>query len=352
VVHVNDASRAVTVVGDLLKENTRIKYMDDLKKEYDLFRDNFGKRSKVKDYLPIEEARENKYSIDWKTSEIKVPNTTGIKVIEDLNLRKLEEFIDWTPFFRSWELHGKFPAILTDEVVGEQATILFKDATTMLQKIFSEKLLQAKGVYGLFPANTVNDDDIEIRYEDNSEEKIMLFRTLRQQTKKYQGKPNFALADYIAPKETEIQDHIGCFCVTTGFGTEELAKQFEKDHDDYNSIMIKALSDRLAEAFAEYLHKKIRTEDWGYAPQENLSNEELIKESYKGIRPAPGYPACPDHLEKLSIWEVLKVEERIGVKLTESLAMWPASSVSGYYFANPEARYFGVGKIKEDQVKD
>src|SRR5690606_8732690 len=178
---------------------------------------------------------------------------------------------------------------------------------TMLEKIFSEQLLKAKGVYGLFPANTVNDDDIENRYEDNSEEKYMLFRTLRQQTKKYQGKPNFALADYIAPKETGIQDYIGCFCVTTGFGTEELAKKFEKDHDDYNSIMIKALSDRLAEAFAEYLHKKIRTVDWGYAPHENLSNEELIKESYKGIRPAPGYPACPDHLEKLSIWEVLKV---------------------------------------------
>lgn len=352
VVHVNDASRAVTVVGDLLKENTRKKYMDDLKAEYDIFRDNFGKRSKVKDYLSIEDARENKFSIDWKTSEIKTPNKTGIEVIEDFDLSKLEEFIDWTPFFRSWELHGKYPAILTDEVVGEQATILFNDARFQLKKILDEKLLTARAVYGIFPANTVNDDDIEIEYQEGSEEKTKYFRTLRQQTKKYQGKPNFALADYIAPKETGIQDYMGCFCVTTGFGTEELAKQFEKDHDDYNSIMIKALSDRLAEAFAEYLHKKIRTENWGYAPEENLSNEDLIKESYKGIRPAPGYPACPDHLEKLSIWEVLKVEEMIGVKLTESLAMWPAASVSGYYFANPEARYFGVGKIKEDQVKD
>ncbi len=352
VVHVNDASRAVTVVGDLLKENTRRKYMDDLKVEYDIFRENFGKRSKVKDYLSIEEARENKFRINWKTSEITTPNKTGIQVIEDFDLRKLEEFIDWTPFFRSWELHGKYPAILTDEVVGEQATILFKDAQFQLKKILDEKLLTAKAVYGIFPANTVDEDDIEIKYNDDSEEKITRFRTLRQQTKKYQGKPNFALADYIAPKETGIQDHIGCFCVTTGFGTDEMAKKFEKDLDDYNSIMIKALSDRLAEAFAEYLHKQIRTEDWGYDPEEKLSNEDLIKESYKGIRPAPGYPACPDHLEKLSIWEVLKVEERIGVRLTESLAMWPAASVSGYYFANPEARYFGVGKIKEDQVKD
>mgnify|MGYP003110712716 CR=1 FL=1 len=352
VVHVNDASRAVTVVGDLLKVNSRRKYMDDLKAEYDVFRENFGKRSKIKDYLSIEEARGNKYKIHWNTSEIVVPKSTGIKIIEDFDIRKLEEFIDWTPFFRSWELHGKYPGILKDEVVGEQATALFGDAKALLKRIFDEKLLQAKAIYGLFPANTVNDDDIEITYEEHSEEKSIIFRTLRQQLKKHQGKPNFALADYIAPKESGIQDHLGLFCVSTGFGTEDLAQQFEKDHDDYNSIMIKALSDRLAEAFAEYLHKQIRTEDWGYDPEERLSNEDLIKESYKGIRPAPGYPACPDHLEKLSIWEVLKVEENIGVKLTESLAMWPAASVSGYYFAHPEARYFGVGKIKGDQVKD
>jgi 5-methyltetrahydrofolate--homocysteine methyltransferase len=352
VVHVNDASRAVTVVGNLLKENTRRKYMDDLKEEYDIFRENFLKRGKVKDYLSIVDARENKFRIDWNNTNITKPNKPGIQVIEDLDLKKLEDFIDWTPFFRSWELHGKYPAILTDEVVGEQATILFKDAQLQLKKILNEKLLTAKAVYGIFPANTVNDDDIEIEYQDNSEEKTLRFRTLRQQTKKYQGKPNFALADFIAPKETGIQDYIGCFCVTTGFGTQEMADQFEKDLDDYNSIMVKALSDRLAEAFAEYLHKQVRTEDWGYAANEKLSNEELIKESYKGIRPAPGYPACPDHLEKLSIWEVLKVEETIGVKLTDSLAMWPSSSVSGYYFGNPEARYFGVGKITEDQVKD
>ncbi|CAM4090434.1 vitamin B12 dependent-methionine synthase activation domain-containing protein [Gillisia limnaea] len=352
VVHVNDASRAVTVVGNLLKENSRKKYMEDLKVDYDTFRNNFLKRGKVKDYLSLAEARKNKFKIDWETSKIKSPIKPGIHIIEDFDLKKLEEFIDWTPFFRSWELHGKYPAILTDEVVGEHATSLFKDAQVLLQRILNEKLLKAKAVYGLFPANSVNHDDIEITYKDNSEEKKMIFRTLRQQLKKYEGKPNFALADFIAPKETGIEDHIGCFCVTTGFGTQELADGFEKDHDDYNSIMIKALSDRLVEAFAEYLHKQIRTEDWGYDTDEKLSNEELIKESYKGIRPAPGYPACPDHLEKISIWEVLKVEEHIGVKLTESLAMWPASSVSGYYFANPEARYFGLGKITADQVKD
>lgn len=352
VAHVNDASRAVTVVGDLLKENTRQKYMDDLKLDYDRFRQNFLKRGKVKSYLSIAEARENKYKVDWETSSVTTPKRLGIQLIDDFDLAELEDYIDWTPFFRSWELHGKYPAILEDEVVGEQATSLFNDARVLLKRILKEKLLKAKAVYGLFPANTINEDDIEIKYREASEENTMLFRTLRQQTDKYKGKPNFALADFIAPKESGIQDYIGTFCVSTGFGTEELAKEFEKDHDDYNSIMIKALADRLAEAFAEYLHKKIRREDWGYAPEENLSNEELIKESYKGIRPAPGYPACPDHLEKISIWEVLKVEERIGVKLTDSLAMWPAASVSGYYFANPEARYFGVGKITSDQVAD
>ncbi|SFN42398.1 methionine synthase [Salegentibacter flavus] len=352
VAHVNDASRAVTVVGDLLKDSTRVRYMSDLKEEYDKFRKNFKKRSKVKSFLSIEEARQNKFKIDWGSSEISKPKEPGIQVIEDFDLKKLEHYIDWSPFFRSWDLHGKYPAILDDVKVGEQARSLFSDARNLLDRIFDEKLLKAKAVFGLFPGNTVNEDDIEIRHEENSEEKTMLFRTLRQQLKKHGEQPNFALADFIAPKESGVEDYMGCFCVTTGFGTQEMANKFEKDHDDYNSIMIKALSDRLAEAFAEYLHKQVRTKHWGYEPEEDLSNEQLIKESYKGIRPAPGYPACPDHLEKLSIWEVLKVEEKIGVKLTESLAMWPAASVSGYYFGNPEARYFGLGKIKEDQVKD
>ena len=351
VVHVNDASRAVTIVGDLLKESSRRKYMDDLKAEYDKFRQNFQKRSKVKEYLSIEEARANKFRIDWENSEITKPQNPGIQVIEDLELEKLQNYIDWTPFFRSWELHGKFPDILKDEVVGEQASTLYSDAQALLKKIFEQKLLKAKAVYGLFPANSVNDDDIEILISQKGQ-KTKLFLSLRQQLKKHAGKPNFALADFVAPKTSGIQDYMGCFCVTAGFGTDELAKKFEAEHDDYNSIMIKALADRLAEAFAEYLHEKVRKEDWGYASEEHLSNEELIRENYKGIRPAPGYPACPDHLEKLTIWEVLDVEDRIGVKLTESLAMWPAASVSGYYFGHPEARYFGVGKICRDQVED
>ncbi|MGA9325170.1 MAG: methionine synthase [Salegentibacter sp.] len=352
VAHVNDASRAVTVVGDLLKESSRDKYKSDLKSEYDKFRKNFKKRSKVKSFLSIEEARKNKFQIDWDSSPVFKPNQPGIQVIEDFDLRKLQDYIDWSPFFRSWDLHGRYPDILKDEKVGEQARSLFSDAQELLKKILDGKLLKAKAIFGLFAANTINDDDIEINYRENSEEKTAIFRTLRQQLKKHGGKPNFALADFVAPKESGVQDYVGAFCVTTGFGTQELAAEFEKNHDDYNSIMIKALADRLAEAFAEYLHKEVRTEYWSYASEENLSNQELIKEEYKGIRPAPGYPACPDHLEKLTIWEVLKVEERIGVKLTESLAMWPAASVSGYYFANPEARYFGLGKIKEDQVKD
>ncbi|WP_300441252.1 vitamin B12 dependent-methionine synthase activation domain-containing protein [Christiangramia sp.] len=352
VAHVNDASRAVTVVGDLLKESTREKYKQDLKIQYDKFRKNFSKRSKVKSFLNIEDARKNKFQIDWGKSEITKPAQPGIQVIEDFDLNKLLEYIDWSPFFRSWDLHGRYPDILKDEKVGEQAQSLFEDAKLLLDLILNEKLLKAKAIFGLFEANTVHEDDIEIRFEENSKEKTAVFRTLRQQLKKHGDQPNFALSDFIAPKESKIQDYMGCFCVTAGFGTKELAEKFEQEHDDYNSIMVKALADRLAEAFAEYLHKQVRKEHWGYASEENLSNEHLIKEEYKGIRPAPGYPACPDHLEKLTIWEVLKVEENIGVKLTESLAMWPAASVSGYYFANPEARYFGLGKIKEDQVKD
>jgi len=352
VAHVNDASRAVTVVGQLLKESSREKYKSDLKIDYDTFRLNFKKRSKVKSFLKIEEARRNKFQIDWKHTSIVKPKELGIQVIEDFELNKLTDYIDWSPFFRSWDLHGRYPDILKDEKVGEQAQILFYDAQVLLQRILDENLLKAKAIFGLFEANTINIDDIEVKFHQNSEEKTTVFRTLRQQLKKHGKQPNFALADFIAPKENGIQDYMGCFCVSTGFGTQELAERFEKEHDDYNSIMIKALADRLAEAFAEYLHKEVRTRHWNYASEENLSNQELIKEVYKGIRPAPGYPACPDHLEKLTIWEMLKIKEKIGVELTESLAMWPAASVSGYYFANPEARYFGLGKIKKDQVKD
>ena len=354
VVHVNDASRAVTVVGDLLQKDTSKGYKKSIKDDYDVFREKFLNRSSSKTYKPISAARRNKFKIDWKTSEIVKPNKLGIQVIEDLDLNILVPFIDWTPFFRSWELHGKYPAILTDEVVGEQATELFADAKAMLNKIISEKKLKAKGIFGLFPANSINEDDIDVTLSEveGRNEEHFTFRTLRQQLQKREGVADYALADFIAPKESGRQDYMGCFCVSTGFGTAELAAKYEKDLDDYNSIMVKALADRLAEAFAEYLHKEVRMKHWGYAANEDLSNEDLIKESYKGIRPAPGYPACPDHLEKLTIWDILKVNETIGVELTDSLAMWPAASVSGYYFGNPEARYFGLGKIKDDQVKD
>ncbi|WP_452231939.1 methionine synthase [Lacinutrix sp. MEBiC02595] len=348
VVHINDASRAVTVVGQLLNKNNKI-YKEQIREEYNKFRAQFLSRTTKKEYVSIEDARKNKFQIDWNTSQITKPKQLGIQDFQDFDITKLEAFIDWSPFFRSWDLHGKYPDILTDEVVGEQATDLFKDAQELLQRVFNEKLLKAKAIFGLFPANTVNDDDIEV---EASQEKTLNFLTLRQQSRKAAGKPNIALADFIAPKETGREDYMGAFCVSTGFGTAELAKQFEDAHDDYNSIMIKALADRLAEAFAEYLHKKVRTDYWSYAHNENLSNQDLIKETYKGIRPAPGYPACPDHLEKQTIWKLLNVEEAIGVQLTESLAMWPAASVSGYYFANPEARYFGLGKIKEDQLED
>ena len=366
VIHVNDASRAVTVVGDLLQKDSHV-FKNQIREEYDLFREKFLNRTKKKEYISIEEARKNKFKIDWNTTEIVEPKQLGIQDYQDFDITKLEDYIDWSPFFRSWDLHGKYPNILKDEVVGEQATELYKDAQELLKRVFDEKLLKAKAIFGLFPANTVNDDDIEVTMSPRAQwrglttdedvrlsavETSLKFLTLRQQLKKREGIPSFALADFIAPKESGKQDYMGAFCVSTGFGTQELAQQFEDAHDDYNSIMIKALADRLAEAFAEYLHKEVRTNHWSYAHNENLSNDELIKESYKGIRPAPGYPACPDHLEKQTIWKLLKVEETIGVKLTESLAMWPAASVSGYYFGNPEAKYFGLGKIKDDQLED
>ena len=352
VVHVNDASRAVTVASNLLNTETKTDFSTALRKEYDTLRDGYLNRAREKNFLTIEEARKNKFKINWDTFKPIQPNFIGTKTVEVV-LSDLVDFIDWTPFFQSWELFGKYPAILTDEVVGEQASDLFKDAQNMLAKIVSEKWFTAKGILGIFPANTVNDDDIEVYSEPITQNpKPKTFLSLRQQSQKTAGAPNIALADFIAPKDSGVQDYIGCFCVTTGFGVDEKATEFENQLDDYNSILVKALGDRLAEAFAEYLHLKVRKEIWGYASDEQLSNQELIKENYKGIRPAPGYPACPDHLEKPTIWDILKVEENIGVKLTESMAMWPASSVSGYYFAHPESKYFGLGKIKSDQVAD
>ncbi len=348
VIHVNDASRAVTVAGNLLDHNRKI-YASDIRAEYDAFRETFLNRSRDKNFLTIEDARKNKFPIDWAEYTPVKPKVIGVQTIE-VELDVLVPYIDWTPFFQTWELHGKYPAILTDEVVGEQATSLFADAQAMLKVILEEKKLKTKGIYGIFPCNQVNDDDIELR--DENGKVLEKFLTLRQQSQKTKGAPNIALADFILPKESGIDDYIGAFCVTTGFGVDEWAAEYEAALDDYNSIMVKALADRFAEAFAEYLHERVRKDFWGYDADEALTNEELIKESYKGIRPAPGYPACPDHLEKPTIWKLLDVEKQTGVKLTESMAMWPASSVSGYYFGNPKCRYFGLGKIKEDQVTD
>lgn len=348
VVHVNDASRAVTVASNLLQKETKENYVRAIREEYDNLREGYLSRSRDKNYLTIEQARKNKLQLDWENFKPSKPNFIGAKKIK-VELAELIPFIDWTPFFQSWQLFGKYPAILSDDVVGEQATNLFSDAQKMLKQIVSEKWFTAKGIIGIFPANSIDDDDIELTINNHQP---TTFLTLRQQSQKTTGAPNIALSDFIAPKDLGIQDYIGCFCVTTGFGVDEKAVEYEKLLDDYNAIMVKALADRLAEAFAEYLHLKVRKEIWGYASDENLNNQELIKEEYKGIRPAPGYPACPDHLEKPTIWKVLNVEEEIGVILTESMAMWPASSVSGYYFANPASKYFGLGKIKEDQVID
>lgn len=348
VVHVNDASRAVTVVGDLLNKKTANTYVAKLKKDYDEFREKFLKRGKTKSYISLDEARENKLSINWESTTVKKPKELGVQVLKQLSLKELLPFIDWSPFFRSWDLHGKFPDILTDDVVGEQATQLYKDAQEMIKEIIVKQALKPKAVFGLFEANTINDDDISVKRKGKE---IAVFRTLRQQLKKRNGIPNIALADFITPELNNQTDYIGTFC-TAIFGADELANSYKNKDDDYNGIMVQAIADRFAEAFAEYLHRQVRIKHWGYAKDEELSNEELIKESYQGIRPAPGYPACPDHLEKETIWNLLGVEELIGVSLTESLAMWPAAAVSGYYFANPEAKYFGLGKITNDQVVD
>ena len=349
IIHVNDASRAVAVVSNLLQKDKKEPYILKIREEYEVFKEKFLERTSSKTYLTYQQAQQNFLTLDWDQFKPTPPKTLGGITLTDFPLEELVPFIDWSPFFRSWDLHGKYPDILTDSVVGEQAQSLFADAKEMLAQLVKEKWLTAKARFGIFPANA-NGDDIEIYTDEDREKVFATWLTLRQQLKKSKDQPNIALSDFIAPKTTGVKDYMGAFCVCTGFGTSEKAKAFEEENDDYNSIMIKALADRLAEAFAEYLHLKVRKEYWGYASDEKLSNKELINETYKGIRPAPGYPACPDHLEKKTLWDLLKVEEEIGVTLTESLAMWPAAAVSGYYFAHPEARYFGLGKIKEDQL--
>jgi len=354
VIHVLDASRSVPVVSNLLNENEEEikKYVQSFKDEYTQLKEDYARKKSEKSYILLEHARGNRLKIDWAKTKIKKPDKQGVTVFKDYSPSTLRSYIDWTPFFITWELKGKHPSIFAEKTVGTEAKKLFDDANKLLDKIINEKLLTANGIIGLFPANSVGVDDIEV-YTDESRSGVKrVLHTIRQQMQKSDGEPNIALADFIAPKQAGVEDYIGMFAVTAGIGIEKLVEQFEKDHDDYNSIMIKALADRLAEAFAEHLHKLVRKEYWGYALDEEFANEELIKEKYIGIRPAPGYPAQPDHTEKPIIFSLLEVEKNIGIKLTESLAMYPAASVSGLYFSHPEAKYFTVGKIGKDQVLD
>ncbi len=350
-IHVLDASKAVTVASSLLNKSKVDDFVAQKRSEYKLMREQHaGKRAK-KEFVTIGEARENRTRITWDQNDIYKPAFIGTKVLNDYPLEEIRDYIDWTPFFATWELAGRYPAILKDQVVGEAATKLFEDAQALLNQIVDEKWLTAKAVVGIWPANSVG-DDIEIYTDETRQEVEATFHTLRQQFKKAKDLPNIALADFTAPKETKLADYIGGFTVTAGLGIEKWVKNFEEEHDDYNSILLKALADRLAEAFAELMHKKMRKEYWAYASSEELGNEDLIKEGYQGIRPAPGYPACPDHTEKRNLFDLLDTEKKIGVSLTESYAMYPAASVSGVYYAHPDSKYFGLGKIERDQVED
>jgi 5-methyltetrahydrofolate--homocysteine methyltransferase len=346
VIHVLDASRSVTVAGSLLNKEAKGPFLAELEQAYTQLKSDFDNKKTVKQSIPYATALENKVAIDWTNFEATAPSFTGNKAIEITDLSVLVDYIDWKPFFIAWELHGNFPAILTDETVGEVATKLYQDAQGLLKKIVEEKWLTAKGAIGFWPA-AASGDDVSIQHDGT---KVDL-HFLRQQAKKAAGQPNFSLADFICPATENKADYLGAFAVTI-HGIEKHIKAFEENLDDYNKIILQALADRLAEAFAEYLHAKTRKEYWGYAKEEQLDNEALIKENYIGIRPAPGYPACPDHTEKYSLFSLLNAEQHTGISLTESLAMYPASSVCGWYFAHPQSQYFGLGKIQQDQVID
>ncbi len=350
-VYVNDASRSVGVAASLLGSGKDV-YNQTIKDEYEALRVDHAGRQRDKNYLTIQAARANGYHADWETAPITKPGFLGTKVLDNYPLEELARYIDWTPFFHTWELKGRYPRILEDENLGEAARKLFEDAQKMLAEVIADKSLTARAVLGFWPANTKDYDTIEI-YEDDTRQQVRdEFFTLRQQGEKGPGVPNVAFSDYLAPRESGRADYIGGFAVTAGLGIEKLIEKYEADHDDYSSIMIKALADRLAEAFAERLHQRVREEFWGYAPHENLSGEELIKEEYRGIRPAPGYPGCPDHTEKITLFRLLDAENQTGIILTENLAMYPTAAVSGMYYAHPAARYFGLGKIGADQVAD
>ena len=356
VIHVLDASKAVTVASSLLGKDSNVSFAADQRKEYDEMREQFLSRKNDVEYVTLEQARANKYQIDWNKTEIKKPNFTGVKVLDDYPLAELVDYIDWSPFFSTWGIAGTYPRILSSDKYGVEATKLFNEAQEMLKQLVAEKWIKANGVIGIFPANTVNESIIvdTTAVSPSPSERAgerLAFHQMRQQVKKQSGQHNVSLSDFIAPKESGKEDYIGAFAVTTGIGIEAKIEEFEKNHDDYSSIMLKALADRLAEAFAERLHERVRKEWWGYAADEKLSNEELVAEKYQGIRPAPGYAACPDHTEKPTIWKLLDAEKNTGITLTESYAMYPTAAVSGWYFASPEAKYFGVGKVAKDQVE-
>jgi 5-methyltetrahydrofolate--homocysteine methyltransferase len=351
VVWVPDASRSVGVCTSLLSDEFRADYVKGIKEEYDRVRTQHKAKKGPGPLLPLARARANALPTEWDLYTPPKPAMTGLKVLRDYPLAQLVPFIDWTPFFQTWELRGRYPAILEDQEVGETARHLFADARAMLEKIVADKWLTANGVFGLFPANSVNGDDIEI-YDPPRRRTLMTWHNLRQQNAKPDGRPNLCLADFLAPKDSGVEDWIGAFAVTAGIGAEERVKAFEAAHDDYNAILLKALADRLAEAFAEHLHWRVRREFWGYAPDEDADSERLVKEQYRGIRPAPGYPACPDHTEKGALFELLKAADNAGMSVTESFAMLPAASVSGFYLSHPESQYFAVGKVDRDQVED
>jgi 5-methyltetrahydrofolate--homocysteine methyltransferase len=345
VIHVLDASRSVTVAGSLLSKDQQAAFLSDTQNDYAKLKDQFDNKKPTKEYLAYQDARNNKMAIDWDTYQPVTPTYTGTKLYKNVDLSILRDFIDWKPFFITWEMHGNFPAILTDEVVGKEASKLYADANALLDIIIKEKWLTADGTIGFWPASS-DEDDVTVVAD-----KPVKLSFLRQQIKKAPGQPNFSLADFIAPASSNKKDFMGAFAVTIK-GIEKHIQSFEAQHDDYNKIMLQALADRLAEAFAEYLHLQTRKTDWGYAPSEQLDNAALIGEKYVGIRPAPGYPACPDHTEKYKLFELLNVKDAIGIELTENLAMYPASSVCGWYFANPQSTYYGLGKIMQDQLKD
>jgi 5-methyltetrahydrofolate--homocysteine methyltransferase len=353
VVYVTDASRAVGVAGKLVSANDRPAYTGEIANEYQKIRDIHARERNTGPRQSIQDARRNKQKLDWSGYVPPRPGFLGLKVFDDYPLPELIERIDWSPFFASWELRGKYPDILQDATVGEAARNLFRDAQAMLKRMVAEKPIKARAVIGFWPAAQVEDDDIALYADEAQSEEVARLHMLRQQMKRDGGRANFSLADYVAPKESGLADYVGAFAVTAGIGLDDwIKREFMAKHDDYSGILAQALADRLAEAFAERMHERVRREFWGYAANETLTNDDLIAEKYRGIRPAPGYPACPDHTEKATLFRLLDATEKAGITLTESFAMWPSAAVSGWYFSHPEARYFGIGRIERDQVAD